>query len=534
MSYFSQGIRRYTVFGIAGGYFMRIVTRPDFDGIVCAVLLSDALDITTPVYWVEPNTMQHGQAQIEPGDIIANLSYHPSCKLWFDHHESNRIDEPFNGIFKIAPSAAALVYEYYQNQPGESFKRDYSRLIKETDKIDSAQLSVEEVLHPEKNHFQSLSMTILSHNREDEPYWNHLVQLLRTRSIEEVVEDPEVKTRITQALKINQDFISLLKKHTVTYSHITISDFRPLGYQPQGNRFLVFYLYPESIVNIRIRYDKEDLTKVRISIGHSIFNRQCNVNAGLLCSQFRGGGHRGAGACTVSAEKTPEVMSVMLEILSANLSFPFPILFDDPSVVAVEKPAGISCSDSFMNSIHTHLFKISQFTGTLYPIYSINRETSGIVIFAKDQKIHDQLRSESKNNRRIFVVLVHGNIDPNPESKSLPLIYFEDDSIPGLKDKWFYINDFYFQVMHESSRYSLLRVDPGSTDAPESRIREVFKNNGTPVVDDINAGKPVFPFHRSGIHCGFFAFNHPQTQNRIVLEASLPVPFLVFETTSEI
>ena len=513
---------------------MRIVTRPDFDGIVCAVLLSDALDITIPVYWVEPNTMQHGQAQIEPGDIIANLSYHPSCKLWFDHHESNRIDESFNGIFKIAPSAAALVYEYYQNQPESSFKRDYSRLIKETDKIDSAQLSVEEVLHPEKNYYQSLSMTILSHNREDEPYWNHLVQLLRTHSIEEVVQDPEVKTRIAQALKINQDFISLLKKHTVMYSHITISDFRPLGYQPQGNRFLVFYLYPESIVNIRIRYDKEDLTKVRISIGHSIFNRQCNVNAGLLCSQFRGGGHRGAGACTVSAERTAEVMSVMLEILSANLSFPFPILFDDTSFVVVEKPAGIPCSESFINSIHTHLFKISQFTGALYPIFSINRETSGIVVFAKDQKLHDQLRADSQNSRRIFMVLVHGNINLGGGSKSLPITYSEDESIPGSKDKWFCINNFYFQVMHQSSRYSLLRVDPGAIDSPESRIREVLKNNGTPVVDDINTGKSVFSFHRSGIHCGFFAFNHPQTQKRIVLEASMSVPFLVFETTSEI
>ena len=64
---------------------MRIVARPDFDGIVCAVLLYEALDINKPVLWVEPNAMQDGQVEIRKGDIIANLSYQKNCTLWFDH-----------------------------------------------------------------------------------------------------------------------------------------------------------------------------------------------------------------------------------------------------------------------------------------------------------------------------------------------------------------------------------------------------------------------------------------------------------------
>ena len=116
---------------------MRIVTRPDFDGIVCAVLLIDALDIKEPVRWVEPNVLQRGQVEILKGDVIANLPYADNCTLWFDHHHTNQIDFPFNGVFKIAPSAAGIIFEHFRDR----FKRDYSELVTATDKIDSADLN---------------------------------------------------------------------------------------------------------------------------------------------------------------------------------------------------------------------------------------------------------------------------------------------------------------------------------------------------------------------------------------------------------
>ena len=123
---------------------MRIITRPDFDGVVCASLLYEAKHIEHPVKWVEPNEMQKGLVDVREGDIIANLPYDERCSLWFDHHHTNRIDKPFKGSFKIAPSAAGVIYEYYKDR----FYKDYSELVKETDKIDSANLSLDEVLHP--------------------------------------------------------------------------------------------------------------------------------------------------------------------------------------------------------------------------------------------------------------------------------------------------------------------------------------------------------------------------------------------------
>ena len=176
---------------------MRILTRPDFDGIVCAVLLFEAENITEPVKWVEPNDMQRGLVDVQQGDIIANLPFNDRCTLWFDHHHTNKIDRPFKGAFKIAPSAAGVIFNHYKDK----FKVDYSELIKKTDKIDSADLSLDEVLYPEKHGVVLLSMTILGRDEYDERYWNRLVQLLRKSKIDQVLKEPEVKAICDAAVK---------------------------------------------------------------------------------------------------------------------------------------------------------------------------------------------------------------------------------------------------------------------------------------------------------------------------------------------
>ena len=101
---------------------MRIVTRPDFDGVVCAVLLYEVHTIDDPILWAQPNDMQQDNVKIQAGDVIANLPYHQKCTLWFDHHISNKIETPFKGSFQILPSAARVIYDYYKDRIGNKFK----------------------------------------------------------------------------------------------------------------------------------------------------------------------------------------------------------------------------------------------------------------------------------------------------------------------------------------------------------------------------------------------------------------------------
>jgi oligoribonuclease NrnB/cAMP/cGMP phosphodiesterase (DHH superfamily) len=293
---------------------MRIVTRPDFDGIVCAVLLYEAVDVDAPVLWVEPNDVQKHLIQIQPGDIIANLPYDERCALWFDHHYTNQIAGPFKGAFKIAPSAAGIIYGYFKDR----FQRDYGQLVQAADKIDSANLTLEEVLYPAKHPYVLLSLTVSNEYQPNEAYWNRLVELLRKSNIRQILKDPEVKRHCKAVTRQNDRYLDFLKRHTVLTQHVAITDFRPFDKPPCGNRFLVYSLFPESFVNVRIRYEDSKKQMVVVNVGHSIFNPHCNVNVGLMLVHFGGGGHRGAGSARFPASQSDDYISRIIDCLVRN------------------------------------------------------------------------------------------------------------------------------------------------------------------------------------------------------------------------
>lgn len=294
---------------------MRIVTRADFDGIVCAVLLRDAEPVEEPVKWVEPNAVQKGEVAIQAGDIMANLPYHPACSLWFDHHYTNQQPSSVPGAFRIAPSAAGVIFDHY----GGRFTRDYTELVRQADKIDSADLTLEEVRHPENHPYIILSMTVSSSRPDDEPYWNRLVDLLADHPLTAVMADPEVRKRCEAVVAQNQAYRDHIISHTRLIDHVAVTDFRKLSPAPSGNRFLVYSLFPEASVHIRIRHDPEHPDKIIVNVGHSIFNRTCRVNVGLLLSRFGGGGHAGAGSCTVPVEGADAAIDEIIETLRKNV-----------------------------------------------------------------------------------------------------------------------------------------------------------------------------------------------------------------------
>jgi hypothetical protein len=297
---------------------MRIVTRSDFDSVVCAVLLYEALDIQEPVKWAEPSEIQKGLVDIHEGDIVANLPYAPNCSLWFDHHFSNQGAQPFAGAFRMAPSAAGIIFDYYRGR----FHRDYTELVQAADKIDSADLTHEEVLYPEHHPYILLSMTISSQNKADEPYWNHLVDLLRVLPIHTVMEDITVKARCEAVVRENIAYRTYLKDYTQCHGHVAVTDFRTLSPAPSGNRFLVYSLFPECSVQVKIRLDANQPDMVMVSVGHSIFNRTCKVNVGQLLAKFEGGGHKAAGACRFHARKAEEYIPGILDALIKNNALP--------------------------------------------------------------------------------------------------------------------------------------------------------------------------------------------------------------------
>ncbi len=294
---------------------MRIVTRPDFDGVVCAVIFYESCEITEPVKWVEPNEMQKGLVDIYDGDIIANLPYNENCSLWFDHHYTNITDKTYEGLFRIAPSAAGLTFEYFK----DNITKDFSELIKETDRIDSADLTVDEVRHPEKYPYLLISMTIVNRKKnEDCEYWNHLVDLFRNKPINEIVEDPIVKKRCDIVIDENKKYKEIIEQNSSLNNDVVVLDLRDFDEAPNGNRFIHYSLYPESGVSIKIRRDDKDRDKIILSVGHNIFNEKCNVNVGLLLKNYNGGGHPGAGACCFHQKDAETYIPAILNALVTN------------------------------------------------------------------------------------------------------------------------------------------------------------------------------------------------------------------------
>jgi hypothetical protein len=293
---------------------MRIVTRPDFDGVVCAALLRDAIAAELPILWAEPGDMQQGRVDVQPGDIVANLPFHESCAMWFDHHFSNTAGRPFEGLFEMAPSAAGLVQRYFADR----LTRDFDHLVRETDKIDSAALSEDEVQFPENYSYVLLSMTVSGRRPEDEPYWNRLVSLLLAGTMDDVMADAEVRRRCAQVVDDNRRYRDYLRRCTTVKGVVAVTDFRPLKETPQGNRFLVYSMYPETVVQMKIRRADRDPERVIVSVGHSIFNRNCKVNVGALLARHQGGGHPGAGSCSLPAEQSDAAIAAILDILMRN------------------------------------------------------------------------------------------------------------------------------------------------------------------------------------------------------------------------
>jgi hypothetical protein len=296
---------------------MRLVTRGDLDGLTCAVLLSLNEEVDG-ISLIHPQDITDGRADIGPDDIVANLPYHPDCAMWFDHHlhtaTANVPPREFKGAFGQAPSAARLVYEYYG---GDSAMPQFAELVRETDRLDSANLTPEDVLHPQG--FIKLGFTIDGRTGLGtfERYFLHLLDLLKSAPpAEEVLNDPSVKRRCEMLDSEDEIFRAELREHSRVDGNVVITDFRDLDHVPIGNRFLIYALYPEVNVSVRVHWGPGRNFPMLL-LGHSIFNRTCKTNVGELAARYGGGGHRGAGSIPLMDEPDQQIRMVVAE-LKAN------------------------------------------------------------------------------------------------------------------------------------------------------------------------------------------------------------------------
>ncbi|HUP49869.1 MAG TPA: exopolyphosphatase [Thermoanaerobaculia bacterium] len=300
---------------------MRLVTRGDLDGLTSAVLITMKEPIDE-IALIHPQDITDKKFEVRPDDILANVPYHPGCGMWFDHHlltlSNETPPEKFKGRHALAPSAARLVYDYYlEKAPNDPEILRFSKLVDETDRLDAAQLTPEDVENPRD--YILLGYTIDSRTglgRFDD-YFLKLVEWLKSMPIEEVLEQPLVKERIERIRADQNEFTRLLKRNSFRLNNVVVTDLREIEQLPAGNRFLVYSLFPETNVSLRVHWGPAH-NSVIAAVGHSIFNRTCRTSVGELMSKYGGGGHRGAGTCVLPLDKAAEAIDEILFELQAN------------------------------------------------------------------------------------------------------------------------------------------------------------------------------------------------------------------------
>ncbi|MDZ4202054.1 MAG: exopolyphosphatase [Gallionella sp.] len=303
----------------------RLVTRSDFDGLVCAVLLKH-LDMIDEITFVHPKDMQDGKISIGPRDITTNLPYVAEAHLVLDHHSSEtvrntgKLDNHI--IHPDAPSAARVVYDHFGGS--KAFPAEWNDMMAAVDKADSAQFSREEILHPSGwvllNYLMD-SRTGLGRFRDfrisNYDLMMELIDYCRKHSIEQIMQLPDVKERSDMYFDHEEKFKAQLQSCSKVYKNLVVLDLRKEETIYAGNRFMIYALYPETNISIHVLWGLKNQNTV-FATGKSILNRSSKTNIGELMLAHGGGGHENAGTCQVSNDKADEILHELVTRINAD------------------------------------------------------------------------------------------------------------------------------------------------------------------------------------------------------------------------
>jgi nanoRNase/pAp phosphatase (c-di-AMP/oligoRNAs hydrolase) len=298
---------------------MRLLTRSDFDGLACSALLLH-LGLINEWKFVHPKDIQDGLIEATDNDVLANVPYVKGCKLWFDHHcsEAERLGENaiFEGVSRMAPSCARVVYDYYG---GDQKLGQFAEMIRYVDKVDSGDLTPTEILHPQGWILLGFIMdprTGLGRFREftisNYDLMKELASACATLDIEEILELPNVKERLIVYFEQDKLFREMLKKHVKTDGNVLLADFRQVETIYAGNRFLIYTIYPEQNISVSVVNGKNNVNCV-ITVGYSTINRSAKVNVGSMLFKYGGGGHTQVGTCQVPYADADRVIDEIIE-----------------------------------------------------------------------------------------------------------------------------------------------------------------------------------------------------------------------------
>lgn len=311
-----------------GGYSMsekyRLITRSDFDGLVCAMILKE-LNLIDDIKFVHPKDMQDGLIEVTNKDISTNLPYVEGIYMAFDHHSSevHRTGTKTNYIIDPeAPSAARVVYEYYGGK--KKLPRITEEIMEAVDKADSAQFTLDEILNPTGWVLLSYLMdarTGLGRFRNfrisNYDLMMELIDYCLMHPIEDILKLPDVKERVNLYFEQQELFKAQIQRVHKIVGDVVVLPLKEEEIIYTGNRFLVYALYPEAKISVHVMWGLKK-QNTAVTIGKSIVNRDSKVDIGEICLQYGGGGHKNAGTCQLDNDKVDQILPEILKKLNED------------------------------------------------------------------------------------------------------------------------------------------------------------------------------------------------------------------------
>ena len=302
----------------------RLITRSDFDGLVCAVLLNE-MNLIDEIKFVHPKDMQDGKIDVTPRDITTNLPYVPAAYLAFDHHlsETIRNGKHSNHIIEVdAPSAARVVYNHYGAKA--AFPRITDEMMTAVDKADSAQYERADILDPNGwvllNYLMD-ARTGLGRFRNfrisNYALMMDLIDYCRDHTIDEILDLPDVQERVDLYFAHGEPAREQIKRCATVHGKLVVLDLRKEVTIHSTNRFMVYALHPACNISLHVMWGMQKQNTV-LACGKSILDRGSKTNVGELMLGYGGGGHLAAGTCQVDNGQADSTLKELIKTINAD------------------------------------------------------------------------------------------------------------------------------------------------------------------------------------------------------------------------
>lgn len=200
------------------------------------------------------------------------------------------------------------------------------------------------------------------------------------------------------------------------------------------------------------------------------------------------------------------------------------ILYQDFDIVVIDKPGGllsVATEKEKENTLHDFL-KRHFYKNRVYPVHRLDKDTSGLIVFALNERSRDHLKSQfqMKSLSRGYMAIVHGT--PDPKTGTWESCLYEDqnlkmrESTHGLGK----IAITSYKTIYSTERLSLLDIRLHTGRKNQIRVQSASRN--CPIIGDKKYGPSSDSFKRLGLHAYLLTLTHPTTNKKLCFKSMLP------------